>query len=850
MRFLASPAPRVQTTAARSAAIDADAMSIHNGSTPRRLRPASSQLRLRSVLAFTPMVVALLVALAVAGYRATSDIFRQQAFEQLHSIRVDAANELERHFGRLKAKIIRLASDPNTISALKQLDDGTTQLDSDLLTEPAKMRPQMERLKRFLEHYYQEELSAQSIDLRPLLLPQRSAVWLQAAYIAGNTDPKAGPAQATPSDMTQYARSHAAWDPVFRGMLDRLGVEDLYLINVSGRVVYSARKQPDFQTSFLDGPYAASSPGRLFRDLQKADGVESYRLLDFAPYPPAHEMAAAFAGAPIFEDGRELGVVAVEISSASLTRLVSNDGHWSQIGLGETGDLYLVGSGDADSLMRSESRFGPLAEQARASASKDGTSVLHQRVDSPATSATNHAEDYYQGEYINYRGVSVLGSAGRVSLLNGPEWTLIAEMNSAEALRPVTQLRSRTVWLTAILLVGAVLLIFGLSAVVVAPLRAPSATVTSDVRVEEYRRRLEANLQPVITAAAAVSDGDLSQRIRIEDNLLGDLPRALNRMWRNIGTLVRHVQSASGATIESSTQIQNAAHQLSQEAVQHTTELIDTNALLREAQSRLAALASETAVASDAGHSTEGRARRSIDAVADAIAGMEALQSHTRTLTMRMKRLGERAMEISTVTSTIREITAQANMLALNAAIEASRAGEHGLGFKTVANDVRRLAARTEAAAKDMTDLVTTLHSEAADAVDGVDQQADAIERQTSLIAEACDRLGRSPDTFPHTAGRFSALSVATGEHARAARKLDEAVVRLADFVRRAHVLSEQTVHSSAALLRMLSELKTWSHTFRVRAGTETMKRSPARSGDVIELAPGEIAGGNRRLGA
>ena len=808
----------------------------------RRFRLVPGQLRWQLVLALAPVVIVLLGVLGVTTYRAASEIVREQALQQLQSLRVTTARAIERHFTRVESQLVSLARDPGTLSALKQLGDGTAALDNDPLTEPAKMRPQMESLKRFFENYYQRELSNKVIDLRTLLLPQRSAVWLQAAYLARSADPIWSTTQPDAKDATYYARSHAAWDPVFRGMLDRFGFEDLYLIDAaSGRVVYSARKQPDFQTSLLDGPYTTSTIGVLFRKVREAGHDRDYRIIDFAAYPPAHGRPAAFAGTPILDNGRTVGVLVVQLSSEPLTHILSADGQWAQTGLGETGEMYLVGRGDGDSLMRSESRFGSVGE--------DTTSVLRQRVESQVTSVTNHADDY-QGEYTNYRGVPVLGSAGRLSHLNGLNWTLIAEMNTAEALRPLSPLRTRTLWLTILLLVAALLLILGISTAMTAPGHELAAsTVNSDVRADEYERRLKVALGRVMTAATAASEGDLSQRITSDGSLLGELPRLLNRMWRNVGTLVRHVTRASTTAIESATQIQTAVRQLSQDAVQHTTELAATHARLRETRSRLDTLAAETTAASQTEQLTDAAAHQGAEAADHAVAGMEALQKHTRTLTMKMKRLGERSMEISTVTTTIQEITAQANMLALNATIEASRAGEHGLGFKTVANDVRKLATRTETAAKDMAHLVTTLHSEAADAVDCIDQQADEIERQTAVITDAAHTLSRCRDAWVQSRGRVSAVSPAAGEEARAVATLSDAMLRLAEFVRRTHVLSEQTVHSSAALLQMLSELRTWAQTFRVRAGSDTSAPSSAK-GDVIELAPHDTVGNGRGAGA
>lgn len=811
-------------------------MATRDGSTPPRFRLAP---RWRLVWAFAPVLLLSLVGLGFASYRAASAILHQQALEQLQAFRANAAREIEQHFSRVESQVVSLAGDTSTLLALRQLSDATAQLDNDPLTEPARMRPQMESLKRFLEDYYRQELNDKTLDLRALLLPQRSAVWLQAAYAADRTDPIAKALPSTPKDATPYDRFHSTWDPIFQGMLDRFGFENVYLIDVtSGRLVYSARKQPDFQTSLLDGPYATSTAGTLFRNLQRSAPEDNgYRIVDFAPYPPAHGIPVAFAGAPILDHGHMAGALIVQLSSAPLTRMLSADGQWSAIGLGETGEAYLVGRGNADPLMRSEPRFAP--------ATGGTTAVLRQPVVSQATSQAEHVDEF-QGEYVNYRGTPVLGSAGRLPHLNGLNWTLIAEISSAEALRPLLSLRSRTMWIAGLLCLGVLLLTIALSAVVAAPPpTAAASAAASDAQADDYQQRLEADLRPVITAVVAASEGDLSQRIAVDGDTLGKLPLALNRMWRGAGALVSHVHNTAAAAIDAAQQIHTTVDQLSQDAAQHATALTTTSTLLRETQRRLDALAAEATVARQAPQVDESAARQSSDAVARIADGMEAIQKHARTLTMKLKRLGERSMEISTVIATIQEITAHANMLALNATIEASRAGEHGLGFKVVANDVRKLAARTEAAARDMAELVTTLHGEAADAVDCIDTQAEEIERQTLLIADAGQALGRYRDAVSQNGRQSHTSSQVTGDQTHATGALSDAVQRVAEFVRRTHALSEQAVHSSAALLSMLSELNTWAQTFRVRAAIGSSAQ-PSTHVDVIDLAPQEAVGNGR----
>ena len=502
-------------------------------------RPRRRGRRARTDVAIVMAVVSIVSVLIVGIYNlATARTFLTDTVqEQLVTVGESRTERLERGIESIGDVVVTIASGTGVAQALEDLDAGFRMIDEPLSED--QIEELREAYRRGLAEIAPPGYEPPSIEE---VFPQSSAAqYVQYYYIAANPFPpgeRAGLDDA--GDGSQYSEAHALHHPILRTMASALRLGDMLLIDAeTSTVVYSVDKHADLGTSLVSGPYADSALAEAVIERLQTAAADQAVIVDFEPYVPSAFAPTSFMAAPIRDEGRITGALAVEIPNEALVDLTTAGQDWTGTGLGDTGEVYIVGE---DGLMRTDSRLwledpdrylellgeaGYDAEIQKAVAAF-GTTVLLQPVDTEAAAAAL-AGDTFVGTSSNYLDQATLTVAGPLDIA-GLRWIAVAEVGRSEAHAPLRRHIITLVILLAILL----------------PLVIAVAVVLA--------RRILRPIDPIISAADDVRQGDLDVVLDVHTkDEFGDLSAKFNAV---VGTLRQQAKDLRHAEVETTELLQ------------------------------------------------------------------------------------------------------------------------------------------------------------------------------------------------------------------------------------------------------------------------------------------------------
>jgi methyl-accepting chemotaxis protein len=288
-----------------------------------------------------------------------------------------------------------------------------------------------------------------------------------------------------------------------------------------------------------------------------------------------------------------------------------------------------------------------------------------------------------------------------------------------------------------------------------------------------------------VKSARKVGSGDLTVHVRATGrDEVTELFDGLNEMTKNLRQLVAQVVGGAHRVADTSDQIAAGNLDLSQRTEQQASTLEETASALEQLTSTVAQNADTARQASQLAVSASDAARKGGEVVEQVVSTMDGITDASK--------------KIADIIGVIDGIAFQTNILALNAAVEAARAGEQGRGFAVVAAEVRSLAQRSAAAAREIKGLI-------ADSVQQVQAGGQLVDAAGHTMVDVVLSFKKVSDLIAEIAAASKEQSEGIGQVNTAVAQMDRVVQQNAALVEQATAATESMKEQSGGLLQLVA---------------------------------------------
>ena len=321
------------------------------------------------------------------------------------------------------------------------------------------------------------------------------------------------------------------------------------------------------------------------------------------------------------------------------------------------------------------------------------------------------------------------------------------------------------------------------------------------IQSREERDAIQDAVMKLLTEISDLTEGDLTVRAEVTDDMTGAIADSFNLMAEQIGVVVREVKTAAGRVNATSGEVQVATDKLAESSTLQATQIADAIEAINAMALTIRNVASSAVQSASVSEKSTVSAREGAEAVSKTNESMAAIRENVQETARAIKRLGEGSQEIGNIVQIIGDIADRTSILALNASIQAAMAGDAGRGFAVVAEEVQRLAERSTNSTKQIDTLVKSIQSEITEAGASMDESIQRVVEGSQRAVDAHSKL----EDIEAVSGQLAVLIGSITELSEAQATESEKITQAMEEI---GTISSDTSSTSQATASKMNEME------------------------------------------
>jgi len=351
------------------------------------------------------------------------------------------------------------------------------------------------------------------------------------------------------------------------------------------------------------------------------------------------------------------------------------------------------------------------------------------------------------------------------------------------------------------------------------------------VQTQEERDRLQSSILKLLSEVSEVAAGDLTVQAEVSPEMTGEIAEAFNSMTRELRSLIKQVKDVTFQVSASANAINDTTEQLARGSEAQASQISLTTSAISAMALQIQDVSSNAALSAQVAGDALGNARDGSQAVQDNIGAMNSIRKQVQETAKRIKKLGERSQEISQIVQLIDDLSDRTSLLALNASLQASAAGEAGIGFAVVAEEVERLAERSNHLTQQIAVLTQTMHTETKDVVASMEETIHEVVVGSTLADKAGHALVEIEQVSTRLAGLIESISASAKQQANSSEDISKAMANISKVTELVQTGAKRAAGSVKMLVELSDELHSSVAPFKLPEDRDPRRKLPGEKG-------------------